>query len=79
MPVHNSVGFGLSAGLLYYPSTEGFNSLTSGLLAVTGGTGLYTGASGYWQTLAPAQSQLGTKVPPDVNGFTLNINYGQTS
>ncbi len=32
------------------------------------GTGLYTGASGYWQTLAPAQSQLGTKVPPDVNG-----------
>ena len=25
------------AGLLYYPSTEGFNSLTSGLLVVTGG------------------------------------------
>ena len=33
------------AGLLYYPSTEGFNSLTSGLLAVTGGGSTMTKCS----------------------------------
>lgn len=28
------------AGLLFYPATAGFNSLTSGLLSVTGGASL---------------------------------------
>lgn len=46
----------------------GTGSVEQRLQLALAGTGLYTGASGYWQTLAPKASQLGTKVPPNVNG-----------
>ncbi|KAL0043941.1 hypothetical protein WJX82_007285 [Trebouxia sp. C0006] len=50
-PISASTLYNSLPGQYRWPAshTPGYNNLTTGLLAITGGTGLYTGATGYYQ------------------------------
>ncbi|KAK9824758.1 hypothetical protein WJX74_005339 [Apatococcus lobatus] len=59
------------SGLTYPPGGQFTNPITDGVLAVTGGTGLYTGAKGYYQEFAVPH----TGPHPPANGVILAIDY----
>lgn len=60
------------AGLQQFPPQPTFNPLTYALLTITGGTGLYTGATGYWQETSP---NLAYGPGVATNGFIASISY----